>query len=121
MLLEHYVAGFGGIWGMLAVGIFGAKDELEGLLSHDGILHGGGFYLFGVQLLACCCFAVWASSCTFILIWVSELGGMTSDLFTYVKHPDWKTLDISSLVHRQDHPLPHGRARGALGGRLRRA
>ena len=79
-ILEHYVAGFGGIWGMLAVGIFGAKDELEGLLSHDGILHGGGFYLFGVQLLACCCFAVWASSCTFILIWVSERVGMTSDL-----------------------------------------
>ena len=55
---------------MLAVGIFGAKDELEGLLAYDGILHGGGFYLFGVQLLACCCMAVWASSCTFFLIWV---------------------------------------------------
>ena len=65
---------------MLAVGIFGAKDELEGLLSYDGILHGGGFYLFGVQLLACCCFAVWASSCTFVLIWVRNISW--SDLFS---------------------------------------
>ena len=78
-------AGFGGVWGMLAVGIFGAKDELEGLLSHNGILHGGGFYLFGVQLLACCCFAVWASSCTFVLIWVSiSWNDLLSSRLTHV-------------------------------------
>ena len=55
---------------MLAVGIFGAKDELEGLLIYDGILHGGGFHLFGIQLLASCCLIIWASSLTFILVWV---------------------------------------------------
>ena len=57
---------------MLAVGIFGAKDELEGLLIYDGVLHGGGFHLFGLQLLACCCFIIWASGCTFILVRVRK-------------------------------------------------
>ena len=34
------VHGFGGAWGMIAVGIFAAKDELEGFSKHNGILHG---------------------------------------------------------------------------------
>ena len=30
------VHGFGGIWSMLAIGIFGARDYLEGFLKYDG-------------------------------------------------------------------------------------
>ena len=57
---------------MMVVGIFGKKDELEGFLKYDGLLHGGGFYLLGVQILACVCFMIWAGSITFILISVSK-------------------------------------------------
>jgi len=38
------VHGFGGAWGMLAVGIFAAKDELEGYSKYDGLLHGKNCY-----------------------------------------------------------------------------
>ena len=34
------VHGFGGAWGMIAVGIFAQKDHLEGYCQFDGILHG---------------------------------------------------------------------------------
>ena len=53
---------------MMVVGIFGKKDELEGFLKYDGLIHGGGFYLLGVQILACVCFMIWAGTITFILI-----------------------------------------------------
>ena len=57
---------------MMVVGIFGKKDELEGFLQYDGLLHGGGFYLLGVQILACVCFMIWAGTITFTLIYVSN-------------------------------------------------
>ena len=56
---------------MMVVGIFGKKDELEGFLKYDGLIHGGGFYLLGVQILACVCFMIWAGTITFTLIYVS--------------------------------------------------
>ena len=59
--------------GMMVVGIFGKKDELEGFLQYDGLLHGGEFYLLGVQILACICFMIWAGTITFTLIYVSSL------------------------------------------------
>ena len=34
------VHGFGGLWGMLAVGIFASKDRLENYCQYDGLLHG---------------------------------------------------------------------------------
>ena len=34
------VHGFGGAWGMIAVGIFAQKDEHVGYTQYDGILHG---------------------------------------------------------------------------------
>lgn len=42
------VHGFNGIWGTLAIGLFG-KESL-GLMS-DGFFYGGGLKLFGIQLL----------------------------------------------------------------------
>ena len=37
-----------------------------------GLFKGGGFYLLGVQLLACVCIMVWSGSVTFILLVVSR-------------------------------------------------
>ena len=47
------VHGFAGGWGIIAVGIFAAKDEMENYCEYNGLIHGGGGYLLGVQ-----CFAV---------------------------------------------------------------
>ena len=56
---------------MLAVGIFARNDSLEGFSEYSGLVHGGGFYLLGVQLLACVCCMVWSSILTYLLISVS--------------------------------------------------
>ncbi len=53
---------------MLAVGLFGARDDLENFSANDGLFHGGGLYLLGVQALACVTFMCWSSLCTFVLI-----------------------------------------------------
>ena len=67
------LVGFGGLWGMLAVGLFAEKDLLEGFSSYAGLFHGGGFYLLGVQLLASICCIAWSSIVTFILIKVIKI------------------------------------------------
>ena len=65
------VHGFGGAWGMIAVGLFAAKDNLENYCKYDGLFHGGGGYLLGVQLFATVCMMVWAMLSTFVLLYVS--------------------------------------------------
>ena len=57
---------------MLAVGLFAEKDLLEGFSSYAGLFHGGGFYLLGVQLLACVCFILWSGTVTFLIIKVTS-------------------------------------------------
>ena len=56
---------------MIAVGLFAEKDRLEDFASYSGVFHGGGFYLLGVQLLACFCCIVWSSLVTLTLIKVT--------------------------------------------------
>ena len=58
---------------MIAVGLFAEKDQLEGFSAHAGLLHGGGFYLLGVQFLACVCFILWSGTSTFLIIKVKKL------------------------------------------------
>ena len=65
---SYNVTGFGGAWGMVAVGLFAEKDLLVGFSSYAGLFHGGGFYLLGVQILACVCCMLWSSATTYILI-----------------------------------------------------
>ena len=71
-VLSHFksynIIGFGGAWGMIAVGLFAEKDLLVGFSSYAGLFHGGGFYLLGVQLLASVCCILWSSIITYILI-----------------------------------------------------
>jgi Amt family ammonium transporter len=57
---------------MLAVGLFAEKDLLEGFSSYAGLFHGGGFYLLGIQLLACVCFILWSGTVTFLIIKVTS-------------------------------------------------
>jgi Amt family ammonium transporter len=65
------VHGFGGAWGLIAVGIFAAKDELDHYCEYNGVLHGGGGYLLGVQIMAVVIMSTWAMVVTFILLFVN--------------------------------------------------
>ncbi|XP_066271272.1 putative ammonium transporter 3 [Branchiostoma lanceolatum] len=62
------VHGMCSVWAILAVGIFGHVDNLEGVSRYDGLLKGGGFYLLGVQTLGTVTFISWASIMSFILL-----------------------------------------------------
>ncbi len=64
------VHGFGGAWGMLAVGLFVDIDPLEDMTAgRRGLFHGGGFYLLGVQTLAVVCIIAWSGLVSFILLY----------------------------------------------------
>ena len=59
-----------GIWGTLAVGLF-ATTSAPGNDSYTGLFYGGGFHLFGIQLLGFFSVAAWAAvtiTITFLII-----------------------------------------------------
>lgn len=60
----------GGIMGNLLTGFFANAPEdviIPGDFYHAGLLHGGGFYLLGIQLLACVIHIAWAGGCCLAL------------------------------------------------------
>ena len=97
------VHGFGGAWGMIAVGIFAKKETYVSYTEYDGVLHGktflliiltkkkpitlqyfavfsiyifivgGGLYLLGVQAFTVVLLTLWAMMITFILLYVSSI------------------------------------------------
>lgn len=65
------VHGLGGIWGVIAVGLFADDPKpLTTTSGRTGLLRGGGWYLFGVQCLAALCLLSWGVLTTFILLWI---------------------------------------------------
>lgn len=63
------VHGVGGVWGLLAVGVFIDADTVLKMSSgHKGVLKGGGVYLLAVQALASVCITAWSVTTTFILL-----------------------------------------------------
>ena len=66
------VHGFAGAWGLISVGIFAAKDNSEIYCKHNGLLHGGGGYLLGVQLLSVIAMTIWAMIATFLILGVRK-------------------------------------------------
>uniref|UniRef100_A0A6P7FBL8 Ammonium transporter n=2 Tax=Diabrotica virgifera virgifera TaxID=50390 RepID=A0A6P7FBL8_DIAVI len=68
------VHGIGGIWGVIAVGIF-AEDPipLDTTSGRNGILKGGGWYLLAIQTLTALCLLAWGVLSTFILLWIINL------------------------------------------------
>ncbi|XP_019873312.2 putative ammonium transporter 2 [Aethina tumida] len=64
------VHGIGGIWGVLAVGIFADNPHPLGTTSgRKGLIKGGGWYLLGVQTLAAVCLITWGLLSTITLLW----------------------------------------------------
>ncbi|XP_075749181.1 putative ammonium transporter 3 [Rhipicephalus microplus] len=63
------VHGVGGIWGLLAVGLFADADSLLRLTSgRSGLFKGGGAYLLGVQALSGLCIAAWSVVTSYVLL-----------------------------------------------------
>ncbi|XP_042871426.1 putative ammonium transporter 3 [Penaeus japonicus] len=63
------VHGLCGIWAMVSIGLFVEADSLLGMTGGKaGLFRGGGFYLLGVQTLACVVTSIWAMSVTFCLL-----------------------------------------------------
>lgn len=65
------VHGVGGIWGIIAIGIF-AEDPypLDTTSGRRGLTKGGGWYLLGVQTLTAVCLVVWGIGSTILLLWL---------------------------------------------------
>lgn len=65
------VHGLGGIWGVIAVGLFADDPKpLTTTSGRSGLLRGGGWYLLGIQSLAALCLLCWGVLTTFILLWI---------------------------------------------------
>ncbi len=70
--------GVAGIWGLVSVAFFAEKDILEKKFSGEfGILKGGPWWFFGVQMLMVVSVAAWAACTTFLeLLLVNKLLGL---------------------------------------------
>jgi ammonium transporter, Amt family len=65
------VHGLGGVWGVIAVGLFADDPKpLTTTNGRTGLFRGGGWYLFGIQCLTALCLASWGVLSTFILLWI---------------------------------------------------
>ncbi|GAB6019404.1 hypothetical protein CHUAL_000984 [Chamberlinius hualienensis] len=59
----------GGAWGLLSCGIFPDSDQVLNINSGGaGLFKGGGWYMLGVQALACVCLSTWSAITTFVLL-----------------------------------------------------
>ncbi|CAG0898740.1 unnamed protein product [Darwinula stevensoni] len=63
----------GGLSGTLCVGIFIKRDTLLKLVKYNGLIHGGGFYLLGIQALGVLSITVWNALTTFIFLKAENL------------------------------------------------
>ncbi|KAK3760662.1 hypothetical protein RRG08_015767 [Elysia crispata] len=76
------VHGVAGIWGLLAAGFFTHKDTITEYFSdRHGLVKGGGFYLLGVQVLACVVIIVWSAvTSAIILVFIDLTVGLRVSL-----------------------------------------
>ena len=66
------VHGIGGIWGMLAIGLFSEKDNMRNYTRGlNGLFKGGGLSLLGPQALASGVLIAWSMLSSAILLYVS--------------------------------------------------
>ncbi|KAE8742660.1 hypothetical protein FOCC_FOCC011789 [Frankliniella occidentalis] len=67
------VHGMAGIWGVLAVGLFSSgPPDMPTTQGRSGLVHGGGFYLLGVQALSALCLGTWSFCSTMVMLWLID-------------------------------------------------
>lgn len=81
----------------LFVGILGKNDSLDQLRGHNGLMHGGGFYLIGIQMLGALCVAAWSGASTFLIVLIIDKTiGMRVDLDEEILGADLVEHDFHS-------------------------
>ncbi|XP_013786764.1 putative ammonium transporter 3 [Limulus polyphemus] len=112
------VHGGGGLWGMVAVGLFIESDPLLYLSrGRKGLFKGGGLYLLGVQLLSCLSIGVWSVTTTFLMLKginifrcirmspVEEVLG--ADYIEHnIRHDCFHYEDMMEDLERKGHHIP---------------
>lgn len=67
------VHGVGGIWGVIAVGLFADNPvPLDTTNGRQGLFKGGGWYLLGIQTLSAFLLTVWGLLSTYVLLWLID-------------------------------------------------
>ena len=61
----HWAAG---CWGMVAIGIFGKKNDIETFITTNGIIHGGSWDLLAANLAAVVSTTLWSGGVTFVTV-----------------------------------------------------
>ncbi|XP_064620897.1 putative ammonium transporter 3 isoform X1 [Lineus longissimus] len=95
----------GGIWSLLAVGLFTRQDALRPLLkvqrtNDTGLFHGGGFRLLGVQTLAVLSISAWTIVVAFIFLKLIDLTiGLRLSLEHELLGADIVEHDIGDVIY----------------------
>ncbi|CAH1778551.1 unnamed protein product [Owenia fusiformis] len=97
------VHGVGGFWGMISVGLFASYDPIENMSKgQNGLFRGGGFYLLGVQLLACVCITIWSACMTLLILLPMHL------IYGIRMSEDEEILGSDYVEHGIEHQLQTG-------------
>lgn len=93
------VHGVGGIWGVVAVGLFADLPlPLETTSGRRGLFRGGGWDLLGIQSLAALCLTAWGVLSTILLLWCI-------DRFVPIRAEPHEELLGADLM---EHKIRHG-------------
>ncbi|KAH6931447.1 hypothetical protein HPB50_024415 [Hyalomma asiaticum] len=108
------VHGVGGVWGLLAVGLFADADLLLRLTSgRSGLFKGGGAYLLGVQALAGLCIFAWSLVTSYVLLkGISYVMPIRMTELEEVLGADLIEHSLSYPDYDYDAVLSHFRSRG---------
>ncbi|KAL8606653.1 hypothetical protein ACOMHN_025752 [Nucella lapillus] len=114
------VHGVGGLWGLLATGLFAHRDTVALTFNdRDGLVRGGGFYLLGVQILEMVTITGWTLVTSFSLFkFIDLLVGLRLN-------PEEEEVGADFIEHNVTHghfpTLPKPSGRGGLSPILRGA
>ncbi len=89
------VHGVGGMWGMIAAGVFVKADERIAGAEHDGLMRGGGAYLILVQLAAVLSLTAWSAITTYAILWISDhIIPIRMDLVNELLGTDYASFNV---------------------------
>ncbi|XP_049271932.1 putative ammonium transporter 3 [Rhipicephalus sanguineus] len=102
------IHGVGGLWGMLAVGLFLDTTRYQGLRHHRlGLFKGGGGSLLGIQFAACLTIVAWSAGVTFLVLKVRTYVAKFINRVTPLRmRPGDELLGADFVEHCIEHREP---------------
>ena len=106
------IHGVSGAWGVVAVGLFGEAEPCMGVLSTNGLFHGGGWRLLGIQVAGVAAMSLWSAVTCIFVLWVMYILSRHTLVFrSMVLRPSWQTEVIGfdeteHNIHRQESINP---------------